>query len=373
MSPQPLFCLNINCPSIGKVDAGNIRVHNSLENRFRCHTCGRTFSSNKGTLFHRLKIDSRIVVWVLMLLSRGCPLQAIVFAFDIDARTIANWQKKAGEHCKAVHQELVVSQPRDLGQVQADEIRAKMQRGPALWMAMAIQVSTRLWLGGKISVSRDRKLIWSLVQMIRAQALERPILLMTDGLSTYVTAWKRAFKNTLQSGKRGGPRRVPWACVVIGQVIKKYEKKRAIGVESRRLVQGTAEEFDALRLPEQVMHTAYIERLNATFRQRVCALVRRGRCLLRREAVLEQAMYLAGCVYNFCTPQKSLRQRKGKGMPWEPRTPAMATGITDEIWSLEDLLCHRPAPAPYVRPKNPNLGRPKGSKNKPKLPQEVTA
>jgi transposase-like protein len=370
MSPQPLFCLNIHCPSIGKVDAGNIRVHNSLEDRFRCHTCGMTFSSNKGTLFYRLKTDPKIVVWVLMLLSYGCPLQAIVFAFKIDARTVANWQKKAGEHAEALHQELVVQKPRDLGQVQADEIRAKLQH-QVLWMAMAIQVQTRLWLGGVVSGSRDRKLIWRLVQMIRTQALERPILLMSDGLCTYVNAWKRAFKNSVLNGKQGGPRRVPWPCVVIGQVIKSYEKKRAIGVECRRLVQGSEEEFEALSLAGQVMNTAYIERFNATLRQRLCGLVRRGRCLLRREAVLEQAMYLTGCVYNFCTFHKSLRTRRSKEAPWEQQTPAMAAGITDEVWSLEDLLYYRTAPAPYVRPKNPKLGRPKGSKNKPKVPQQV--
>jgi transposase-like protein len=371
MSPQPLFCLNIHCPSIGKVDAGNIRLHSGHEDRFRCHTCGGTFVTNKGTLFYRLKTDPQIVLWVLMLLSRGCPLPAIVFAFNIDARTVANWQKKAGEHAKAVHEELVVQQPRDLGQVQADEIRAKLQKRLVLWMAMAIQVPTRLWLGGVISASRDKKLIWRLVQSIRSQALEGPILLVTDGLSSYVNAWKRAFRNSVRSDTRGAPRRVPWPCVVIGQVVKKYEKMRSLGVECRRLVQGSEEEFEALRLADQVMHTAYIERLNATFRQCLSGLVRRGRCLLRREAVLDNAMYLVGCVYNFCTPHKSLRQRKGKGMPWEPRTPAMAAGITDEIWSLADLLYYRTAPAPYVPPKS-NRGRPKGSKNKPKVPQEIT-
>jgi transposase-like protein len=221
MNPQPLFCLNLDCPSRGQTNAGNIHLHSGPDQRFRCHTCGRTFVCRKGTLFYRLKVDPQIVVWVLMLLSRGCPLPAIVFAFHLDARTVVNWQKKAGEHAQHVHEQWVVQQPRDLRQVQADEIRAKLQH-LVVWMAMAMQVPTRLWLGGALSASRDRKLIWGLVQTIRAQALERPILLVTDGLSSYVTAWRRAFKNwVLTPGKRGGPKRVPWPCVVIGQVIKK--------------------------------------------------------------------------------------------------------------------------------------------------------
>jgi transposase-like protein len=370
MNPQPLFCLNLNCPSRGMTDSGNIGVHNSLEGRFRCHTCGITFASTKGTLFYRLKTDPKIVILVLTLLAYGCPPQAIVRAFEVDERTVANWQKKAGEHCKQMHQHLVENQPRDLGQVQADEIRAKLQK-QVLWMAMAIQVRTRLWLGGVVSASRDKGLIWRLAKIIRSQALEGPILLMTDGLVTYINVWKRAFCNIVKSGKRGHPRHIPWPHVVIGQVVKRYVKKHVVGVD-HRLIQGTKEFFETLSVTGQKMNTAYIERINATFRQRLCGLVRRGRCLLRREAVLERGMYLVGCVYNFCTPHASLRMREAAKSPCVERTPAMAAGITDDIWSVSDLFWYRIAPAPYVpsKPKS-NRGRPKGSKNKPKLAAEA--
>ena len=372
MNPQPLFCLNLSCASRGLLHAGNIGVHNSLENRFCCHTCETTFASSKGTLFYRLKTDPKIVIQVLTLLAYGCPLSAIVAAFGFDRRTIENWQKKAGEHCKEIHQHLVTNQPRDLGQVQADEIRAKLQKRLVLWIAMAIQVSTRLWLGGVVSPSRDKHLIGRLVGMIRNQALERPILLMTDGLVTYIKAWKRAFCHREKTGRVGRPRRVPWLNVVIGQVVKRYEKKRVIGVE-HRLLQGTPQAFAALCIVGQTMNTAYIERLNATFRQCLCGLVRRGRCLLRREAVLERGMYLVGCVYNFCTPHQSLRLRQAPGAPWVERTPAMAAGITQDIWSLSDLFFFRIAPPPYVAPKpKSKRGRPLGSKNKPKIAAEPT-
>ena len=366
MSPQALFCLNLECPSRGLVNAGNVRLHGGLEQRFRCHTCGVTFASTKGTLFYRLKTDPKIVILVLTLLACGCPPQAIVRAFEFDERTVANWQKKAGEHCKQVHQNLVENQPRDLGQVQADEIRAKLQN-QVLWMAMAIQVRTRLWLGGVVSASRDKSLIWRLAQMVRSQALERPILLMTDGLVTYIKVWKRAFCNIVKSGKRGRPRHLPWPHVVIGQVVKQYVKKHVVGVD-HRLIQGTKDLFEALSVAGQKMNTAYIERINATFRQRFCGLVRRGRCLLRREAVLDGGMYLVGCVYNFCTLHASLRVRQGEACPWVERTPAMAAGITDDVWSVSDLFWFRITPSPYVPPKpKSNRGRPLGSKNKPKL------
>ena len=374
MCPQPLFCPTETCPSRGVVGAGNLRVHDSLRNRWKCLVCGKTFSGKRGTPFYGLKHDSQLVVWVISLLAFGCPLQAIVVTFGLDERTVADWHKRAGKHCEAVHPHLVIGQPRDLGQVQADEIRVKLQRRLVAWQAMAIQVPTRLWLGGVVSASRNRQLIWRLVQMVRSQALERALLLVTDGLSTYVDAWKRAFRTAVpRPFERGRPQLRRWEGVVIGQVIKSYHKLRCSGVEERRLPQGSWEEFAARCIPGQILNTAYIERLNATFRQRLCGLVRRGRCLLRTEVALHHGMYLIGCVYNFCTPHQSLafKQEGTKGVSM--RSPAMAAGITHEIWSVGQLLCyHIPLP-PYIPPKpKSNRGRPLGSKNKPKPPKEVT-
>src|SRR2546430_6045781 len=63
-------------------------------------------------------------------------------------------------------QECLVEQPRDLGQVQADEIRVKKQGG-IVWMALAMMVCTRLWLGGEVSEQRDMPLIRRLIERVR--------------------------------------------------------------------------------------------------------------------------------------------------------------------------------------------------------------
>jgi hypothetical protein len=354
------------------VDAGNLCVHAVLEQRFRCRTCGTTFTLSKGTPFYRLKTDPQKVILVLTLLAYGCPLQAIVVAFHLDARTVANWQRKAGEHCGRLHEHLVVGMPRDLVQVQADEIRAKLQKQLVLWIAMAIQVPTRLWLGGVVSPRRDKTLIRQLAVTVHLQALVRPILLVTDGLSSYVNAWKCVFVHRIR-GPQGGPCRVPWEEMVIAQVIKRYEKLRAIGVDYRLLAHGRPEILPLVCRAGQVLNTAYIERLNATFRQRLSGLVRRGRCLLRRQAVLEQGMYLVGCVYNFCTPHQSLRVELAGNSPATERTPAMAAGITDEIWSVGDLLDYRipPQPPPPTPKSTGKRGRPRGPNYKPKMTEAV--
>ena len=95
------------------------------------------------------------------------------------------------------------------------------------------------------------------------------------------------------------------------------------------------------------LNTAFIERINATFRSRLASLARRSRALLRNPDTLEPLMFLMGCIYNFCTFHKSLRLPGiVGGRKWIPRTPAIAAGLTDHIWSVKELLLFRvPLPA----------------------------
>lgn len=157
-------------------------------------------------------------MWVIVLLANGCPLPAIVKAFGFDERTVKNWWQRAGQQCEAVHEHVVEQKALDLQHVQADEIRVKVQ-GSVIWMAMAMMVSTRLWLGGVISPRRDKHLIRQLADKIRQMALCRPLLLAVDGLSSYIEAFQHAFRTPLP-GQTGRPRLIAWADIAIVQAIK---------------------------------------------------------------------------------------------------------------------------------------------------------
>ena len=183
MNPQEVFCPNFECPSRGKLGQGNIRVHSYGQRRFRCTTCQKTFAATKGTPLYRLRSDDEIVARVVTLLAWGCPPAAIVAAFGLDARTVAAWHKRAGAHCEQVHNAQVLSEPQDLRYVQADEVRVKLQRRLILWMAMAVWVRTRLWLGGVLSPRRGRSLIGALAGKVKACARFAPLLLVSDGFS----------------------------------------------------------------------------------------------------------------------------------------------------------------------------------------------
>jgi transposase-like protein len=154
VDPQVQFCPNSACLARGQVGRGNITIHSQREQRYRCALCGRTFSARTGTPFYRQQYAPDLITLVVTRVAHGCPQAAIVVAFGLHPRTVARWARPAGTHCAAVHAHLV-EQPRALGQVQADELRVKTQAG-IVWIAMAVQVATRLWLGGVVSAHRDR-------------------------------------------------------------------------------------------------------------------------------------------------------------------------------------------------------------------------
>ena len=114
-----------------------------------------------------LRKPTELIVIVMTLLAFGCPVQAIVEAFDLDERTVASWRDRAGQQCQRVHQAIVEQGRLDVVHVQADEIRVKA-RGKGVWMGLALMVSTRLWLGGVVSPCRDTKLADRLLQHVRA-------------------------------------------------------------------------------------------------------------------------------------------------------------------------------------------------------------
>jgi transposase-like protein len=351
VDPHAQFCPNSACPARGQVGRGNITIHSQREQRYRCAVCGRTFSARTGTPCYRQHYAPALITLVVPLVAHGCPHAAVVAAFGLHPRTVARWVATAGTHCQAVHAHLV-EHPRDLGQVQADELRVKTQAG-IVWIAMAVQVVTRLWLGGVVSAHRDRALLATLAAQIAWCATCAPLLLVVDGLRTYVSVFLAAFRQRVPR-RRGRLRRVVWPDVVIGQVVKQYagagwgRRWRVTGVV-RRVAYGTPTAARQLVPATQgagVLNTACIERLNAIFRAQVAPLGRRSRHLARRPATLTAGLYLVGTVYNFCTVHTSLPRVDQWG---RRQTPAMAAGLTDHCWSVGEVLEYQ-VPPPRWQP-----------------------
>jgi hypothetical protein len=206
---------------------------------------------------------------------------------------------------------------------------------------MVMMVSTRLWLGATVDASRGKDLIRDCLQYAARCALCRPLLLAVDGLNMYAKAVEKTFRSRhrLPGGKAQW---FVWPDIVITQVIKKRGGKR--GQIERVVLQGDEQAAASLRERSrggQQINSAFIERLNATFRQRLAPLTRRSRAQARHAQTLTAAIFLQGCVYNFCSDHDSLAcslELPRRRRRWVRRTPAMAAGLTDHRWSVQELL-----------------------------------
>src|SRR5258708_29556015 len=92
MNASTVFCPNESCCARGEIGAGNIVIHERARPRYRCKTCGKTFSAFAGTMFEGLRKPKSLIVIVVTLLTYGCPVQAIVHALDLDELTVASWR-----------------------------------------------------------------------------------------------------------------------------------------------------------------------------------------------------------------------------------------------------------------------------------------
>jgi hypothetical protein len=160
-----------------------------------------------------------------------------------------------------------------------------------------------------------------------------------------ITVWLAPPPPTRGRGRpRHKPKRILDPHLCYAQVDKRREGGRVVEVR-RRIIFGTAEEMATIITADgcgSTINTAYVERNNLSMRQNVGRLLRKTLSFSKSEYYLQRHIELEDAIYNFVKPHLSLRRRlqshKHHGRKWEPRTPAMAAGLTDHIWSIEELL-----------------------------------
>jgi len=201
-------------------------------------------------------------------------------------------------------------------------------------------MSTRLRVGRGLAKTETEASIQALSLLKKRSQSDHPPALASDGWGGHREALLEVYGQVPAYQGRGRPptKKRPQPDWQYLQVVKQREKGRVIGTETR-VIYGDEELTPAL-LGE---HTAYVERTNLTTRQMNGRLVRKTLGFSKKRAMLKAACIWEDVVYNFARHVKTLRlEVNDDHRRWLQRSPAMAAGITDHIWTIEELLTRVP-------------------------------
>jgi len=213
------------------------------------------------------------------------------------------------------------------------------------WDHVALDPEHRLVVS-VVPGKRTAKNVEKLVQDCKHRTAGRSMNLITsDEYPAYPPAILNAYGTEVvppRTGKPGRPKapyKVAPPELRYATVHKTREKGRVVQVDFR-VVFGTAVAVLAAlaqSLVSKAINTAFIERQNGTDRNRNARKVRKSYCFSKNWDVHEAVTYFTMYSYNFCWPVRTLRVREADGH-WRQRTPAMAAGLSDHIWTLTEWL-----------------------------------
>jgi IS1 family transposase len=373
------FCPHDGCDYRGWLGLGNLRANGHPSGgpwrQFHCTACEGYFLETHGTLFHGKRTSVELIVHVLACLAEGLGIRATARVFEVDPNTVLGWLVEAAEQLEAfaryflcnVHigqlqlDELyaVLSAVKD-GEVSEDEAIERLERSPQ-WVWVAMDPESNLLLAidvGKRTLAMAQRVVHQVAQVLAPDCVP---LFLTDGFREYMTAVLTHFGQWMQPARRRAqgpapqPRWMPLPHLLYAQVVKTVRRRRLVRVH-HRVVFGTLEAVQqVLAACGWQINTAFVERLNLDIRQHVAAVGRRVSTLCKGEDGLRQQLGLYHVYYNFCLPHTSLRlplphpeptNGTGSAKRWQSRTPAMAAGLTDHVWTLREVLLFRVPPWP---------------------------
>jgi IS1 family transposase len=213
------------------------------------------------------------------------------------------------------------------------------------WDHVALDPEHRLVVSVVVG-KRTAEKTQEVVEQFHRRTGGRPMdLITTDEYEAYEGAILRTYGQTVtppRTGRPGRPRksyRVPPGNLTYAVVQKRRERGRVVAILCRVIFGTMAAVLAALghSRVSRVINTAFVERQNATDRHRNARKSRRTYCFSKDWDVHEAMTYFTTYSYNYCWPVRTLRLRDERG-PWQKRTPAMAAGLADHVWTMSEWL-----------------------------------
>jgi IS1 family transposase len=172
-------------------------------------------------------------------------------------------------------------------------------------------------------------------------------LMTSDEYPTYKTAITAAYGEVHEFPRTGRPGRPKKPVKVLPKGLKyaTVHKERANGrvvKVTTRVVFGSMAavvQAVAISLVSTTVNMAFIERHNGSDRNRNRRKVRKTCCFSKDWEVHEAMTHFTMFSYNFCWAVRTLREKIGENQ-YKPRTPAMAAGLTDHIWTIQEWVTY---------------------------------
>ncbi len=370
MKTDMCYCRNVECQVYGL--AGHqarlvLRDWHDGAPRFRCTRCDHLVGARTGTAYAGIRTDEFTYQSGAKHLAEGTSIRATARLLSLDKDTVCHWLPRLGEHCNRVMSYFF----RDLhlSECQLDELwtfiyKKEEQLTPLdellgiygdAWVWIAFSPVYKLvpaWVVGKRTLANARQLVFRL-----KSATDGHIPFFTsDELPHYADALLEVYgvwQTPPRQGKRGRyplPRKYPPPDLCYAVVVKERERGRVVHVTTR-MVYGCEQQVIATLKASPVsstINTSGVERNNLTIRQHSRRMGRKVNAFSKERDYLEHQLTLAFAYYHFVRPHRGLRQRLPKPLPtkgprasfkkWKPVTPAMAAGLTDHVWSMDELL-----------------------------------
>jgi IS1 family transposase len=251
-------------------------------------------------------------------------MRAVTRITGVSINTVTKLLEDVGLACGLYQAQTLVNLP--CKRVQCDEIWAfcyskEKNVAPAdkgvlghgdVWTWTAIDADTKLMVSYMVG-KRDADYACAFIDDL-ASRLSSRVQLTTDGHGPYLRAVSAAFGNEIDYAMlykiySNGPNQSAFA--------RRYSPAQFEAAE-KRVISGKPQEAH--------VSTSYVERQNLTMRMGMRRFTRLTNGFSKKVQNLENAVSLHFMHYNFARIHKTLRV-----------TPAMAAGVSDHVWSLEEI------------------------------------
>ena len=291
--------------------------------------CGARFNRLKGTPLEGLRTPLPVIIIAITLYMFRVSVSWIALVTGKQEKTIERWMRKIAPHCEDIIKHELDKRNHNFTSryLQLDELWSYAWKKKAkLWIWTGIDATTRLFIAFHIG-DRTKDSAEKLIKMIKTRTNSTPTLITTDGLAAYIEKIDKFFKKSMYA-----------------QVVKELKGWRIVKVTKTVISNHSIKQIEKfikkLGNVGRTINTSYVERFNLTLRQSLCSLVRKTLSAAKTKEELKGQLYMFQVFYNFIRPHMSLTIGKGKGKL--KRTPAMAAGLTNHIWSWEEILTYHP-------------------------------